>query len=121
MWSAYCFHFLEGGDHPPLPRVEGVDSDGLDLGDDGLDGLRGEGPEHELPELGVVGALVEEYGLLPQHPLFACRECGLEEMSSRNKNLLCCFWACDHHAGASQYVSLEYGTVPAKASLVFPA
>ena len=110
--TTYCFHFLESGDEVSIQWAEGVDGDGLDVGDDVLDGLGGEGSEHELPELGVVVACVEEDGLLSQHPLFASRECGLEEMSIRHQHLPRRLRARDHHAGVAQYVALEYGAIP---------
>lgn len=115
MKKTHGFHFLESGDvFLGLPRGEGVEGDGLDVGDDGLDGIGHEGAEDELAELGVVVALVEEDGLLSEHPLLAGGECGLEEVGIGDEDLLRRLRAGDHHAGAAQYVALEYRPVPAQ-------
>lgn len=104
---------MESVDQSSFPGLEGIDGDGLDAGDSALDGLGHEGSEDELPQLGVVVPLVEEDGLLAQHPLFARRECGLEQVRLRHQHELGRLRARYHHAGTPQYVSLEYRAIPA--------
>lgn len=89
----YRFHFLVGVDSASVPGVEGAEGDGLDAGDFGFDGFGKEGLENELPELGVVGALVKEDGLATQHPLLAGGEGGFEEVSSSAEHEFGRLWA----------------------------
>lgn len=77
---AYRLHFKEGIDGVANPGVEGLHGNGFDVGDHVSDGSGHEGTENKLPQFGMVGTLVEENGLFPQHPLFASRECRLEEI-----------------------------------------
>lgn len=84
---------MVGVDGASVPGVEGAEGDGLDAGDFRFDGFGEEGLEDELPELGVVRALVEEDGLSTQHPLFAGGEGGFEEMSSSEEHEFGRLWA----------------------------
>lgn len=103
---------MEGVDQMALTRSKRVFGDGFDVGDDVLDGFRHEGAKDELPQLGVVVALVKEDGLFAQHPLFAGGECGLEEMGSREEHEFRGLRARDHDTRAPQDVRLEDGAIP---------
>ena len=89
--AAYCLHFLESIDGPAFPGLQSLGGDGLDVGDDAFNGSGHEGSENKLPQLGMVVTLVKENCLFPQHPLFASRECRLEEMSLCDQHQLCSF------------------------------
>ena len=60
----------------------------------------------------MVGALVEEDGSFSDHPLFAGRKCGLEEMGVGNEDGLGCLRAGHHDAVAAQHLRFENGSVP---------
>lgn len=93
--------------------LQGGGSNGVDVGDEGFDGVGHEGAEDEAAELGVVIALVEEYGFFSDHSFFAAGESGLEEMSFGEQDELDCVWVSDHHAWTPQHLCLEYRTIPA--------
>lgn len=84
---------MVGVDGASVPGLEGAEGDGLDAGDFGFNGFGEEGLEDELPELGVVGALVEEDGLAAQHPLFAGGKGGFEEGGSSEEHEFGRLWA----------------------------
>ena len=86
-------------------------SDWFDIWNHVSDRLRHEGTKNELPEFSVILTLVEEDGLLSEHPLFARRKSWFEQMRFRNQDELGSFRARDHHTWASQYMSLEHRSV----------
>lgn len=102
-----------GVDEAAIPGAEGLDGGGFHASHLVPDGFGGEGAEDEAAEEGVVGALLEEDGLVPDHPLLAGGEGGLEELGLRGQDELGPLGAGNHHAGASQHVRLEYRPVPA--------
>lgn len=84
---------MVGVDGASVPGVEGAEGNGLDARDFGFDGFGDESLEDELPELGVVGALVEEDGLSTQHPLLAGRKGGFKEVGSSEEHEFGRLWA----------------------------
>lgn len=60
----------------------------------------------------MIGPLVKKNSLWSYHFLFTGRISWFKQMSLAHQHNLCCFWARNHHTRASQYVCLEYISVP---------